>query len=260
MTEMNVVEAYIKFKSQLIIFVSGIPGCGKTGLAKRISHDFKLSYLDQTDFFKEKYDDEVTLPDGTKVINIYTDEAVDWDRFTKAINDKKSKGIVVVGVSFPDSIIKPKVDVDYHINLSISKQRCMEIRKEYLEKHKDDYPEEYAQLDTPVEKLKMNRLIFPYYLESVKNSTIDYKIPGNEITNDQIYDQAFGLIISFIENYLYEIRPTESKIQPQDGTIDLGLEDSSSTSSDIHDGPLVHFDNLDDQAYWYNYEDAKKGY
>jgi uridine kinase len=42
---MNIVEAYIKKKSQLIILVSGFSGSGKTTLAREIERDFKINIL-----------------------------------------------------------------------------------------------------------------------------------------------------------------------------------------------------------------------
>ena len=35
--KMNIVEAYIKFKGQLLIFVSGLSGCGKSTIGKKIA-------------------------------------------------------------------------------------------------------------------------------------------------------------------------------------------------------------------------------
>jgi uridine kinase len=52
---MNIVEAYIKFKGQLIIFISGLPACGKLILAKTIQTDFSLKLLNQFDYYKEDY-------------------------------------------------------------------------------------------------------------------------------------------------------------------------------------------------------------
>lgn len=198
---MNVVEAYIKFKGQLIIMISGINGCGKTTLAKNISNDMKLTRLDQFDYYKKDYDKKVTLSDGTTLINLHTDEAIDWDRFNNDVNKYKKNGVVVTVFSAP--IDKLNFDTDYHIHLSISKKKCLERRRIFLTEHKEKYYDEYKLIGTPTEKLKMNKLIFPYYLKSIKKMKINKFIKVSNKTDDQIYDIVFDLIIKFIEKYLY---------------------------------------------------------
>ena len=42
---MNILEAYIKYNGQLIIFISGLTGCGKTKLAKKLAFDYKCKIL-----------------------------------------------------------------------------------------------------------------------------------------------------------------------------------------------------------------------
>lgn len=197
---MNIVEAYIKFNGQLLIFISGLPGCGKLKLAKNISKDFKLKIIDQYEYYKKDYDVTATLPDGTKIINWYTDDAVDWDKFNDDINKYKKDGLIVIGVSLIENTITSKPD--YHFHLNISKQLCIEKRKEFLQEHKDKYEEDYKVVNTPIEKLKMNQLIFPYYLESIKKSKINKFININEMTDQQVYDMAFDVLIDMIKKYL----------------------------------------------------------
>ena len=149
---MNVVEAYIKFKSHLVIFISGISGCGKNTIAKKISNNFKIYLIEQFNYYKKDYDQKITLPDGTKITNLYTDDAFDWDRLNSDINKVKHEGVVISGVALTDKITtKP----DYHIHLSISKQICLEKRRDYIKKNKEKYPDEFKQIDTPIEKFKI---------------------------------------------------------------------------------------------------------
>jgi len=210
---MNIVEAYIKFKGQLLIFISGLPGCGKLTLAKKIASDFKLKLIDQFDYYKKDYDVKVTLPDGTIIINWYTDDAVDWDKFNKDLNEFKKTGLIVVGFSLPED--KIKTEVDFHMHLNISKQVCMDKRKVFLEKHKDKYEEEYKLIGTPIEKLKMNQLIYPYYLESTKKSKINKFINMTMMTDEQVYDDAFDKILTFINEYLYQSQSTQTDTSPR---------------------------------------------
>ena len=53
-TKMNIVEAYIKKRKQLIILISGFSGCGKTVIAKNISKDFNISFLNLNNFMKKQ--------------------------------------------------------------------------------------------------------------------------------------------------------------------------------------------------------------
>ena len=50
---MNYIEAYIKFKGQLVVFISGLSGCGKTKISKKISNSFKIKLIDQNKYYKK---------------------------------------------------------------------------------------------------------------------------------------------------------------------------------------------------------------
>ena len=200
---MNIVEAYIKFKKQLLILISGLPGCGKLALAKNIAKDFNLKLIDQIDYYKENYDVKSTLSDGTVVINWYSDNAIDWDKLNNDIDEFKKTGLIVIGISLPEDKIKSSVD--FHMHLNISKQICMEKRKEFLEKNKDNnkYQQEYKLIGTPLEKTIMNQLIFQYYLDAIKKSKINKFINITEMTDQQVHDDVFDKVITFITDYLY---------------------------------------------------------
>ena len=238
---MNIIEAYIKFKGQLLIFISGLPGCGKLELAKNISEDFKLKIIDQYNYYIQDYSFTTKLPDGTEVVNWYTDDAIDWDRFNQDIKAMKGDGLLVIGISFPEDKIESKPD--YHIHLNISKQACVERRKMFLEKHKDEenYGEDYKLIGSVTEKLKMNQLIFPYYLESIKKAKINKFININEMNNDVVYDTAFDALIDMIKKYLKQDNgqsnkseseeESDSDIRSSDSSINSDSENQTSTDT-----------------------------
>lgn len=199
---MNIVEAYIKFKGQLLIFVSGLSGCGKTYVAKNIARDLKIKIIDQFDYYKKDYINKTTLQDGTEINNWHTDEAIDWDLLNEDINTFKKDGLVVSGFALKENNISSKDDI--HIHLNITKQNCIVRRKEYLEKNKDKYKTEYENIDSPIEKLKMNQIIYPYYLESTKLSKINKFINMNILSEEEAYDDVFNSIIKLISEYLYK--------------------------------------------------------
>jgi uridine kinase len=190
---MNVIEAYTKFRGQLIIIISGLSGCGKTTIAKELSDDLKLKFIDQHDYYIKDYDTKEILSDGTEIINYDTDDAIDWEKLNNDINDKKN--VIISGFSFPTEKIKFKSD--YHIHLKISKQKCLEQRKQFLEN--DDKK-------TTIETLKFNKFTFPYYLSSVEKSKIDKFININEISDQEISDAIFNWIVESVEIWLYKIK------------------------------------------------------
>lgn len=184
---MNIVEAFIKFQHGLIILLSGLDGCGKMALAKNISRDFKIGLIDQRDFYREDYDQKVTFPNGQEVINYETDDAVDWDKFNEQVKQMAPKGVVISGFSFP--VEKLGFKPNYYIHLTMSKQLCMEKRK---------------IMDDATEKLKMNQLTFPYYLESMKKFPIDKIINTNDKNDDSIYDEVFDYLIPEIDRVVHK--------------------------------------------------------
>ena len=199
---MNIVDAYIKFKGQLVIFITGMPGCGKTLVAKRLSRDFKINLFNQSDYYKKDFNLTISLPDGSKVVNLYTDEAIDWTRLNQDILDVKNRsgGVVLYGFALPRD--KFSFEVDFHVHLGINKQNCLKRRHDFLQKNKEQYPEDYKLINSKIEKLKLNQLIYPYYLESIKKSKINKFIDINELNEEQIYDVVFDTLIKFIQSYI----------------------------------------------------------
>lgn len=258
---MNIVEAYIKFKGQFIILISGLPGCGKLNIAKSLSKDFKFKLLDQYNYYKKDYNEMSTLQDGTKVINWYNDNAIDWDKLKDDIEKDKKKGVIVVGISFPQD----KIRGDYHVHLTMSKQMCMDKRKEFLEKHKDEnkYDQEYKILNTPTEKLIMNQLIFPYYLEARKNSKIDKWINMDTIeSEDDVYDIVFNHMLDIVKTYLAEhdkqiISEKTAKVTKDTET----CPETISSSIELLDEPRESYDRNTDmiEEYFMKPEDFDEG-
>lgn len=209
---MNIVEAYIKINSQLVILLSGMSGCGKNDVGKFISRDFKIPLLQQIDYYKQDYNKTVILPNGESVVNLHADDAIDWNKLNTDLNRLKNNGVVLVGIALPED--KISVKPNFHIHMSISKKACLDRRRQFIEKHKDEYPEEYKNLESSTEKLKMNQLIFPYYLEIIKRSKINKFINIENKTDQDIYDEIFDYIINKIETELYKNRNDINLIEP----------------------------------------------
>jgi hypothetical protein len=206
---MNIVEAYTKYNGQFIIFISGLLGCGKSSLATKISDNFKMTLIDQYDYKKKDYSEKKMLPDGTEHINWFTDDAIDWEKLNADINSNKSKGVIIVGTSLTDKI---KSKANFHLHLSIPKKICMTKRTALIQKNKERYPEDFDFIGTPTESLKMNQMIFPYYLESKGKSSIDKYLNAVNMSSEQIYDEAWDTLIDYVkENVMAVYKKHEDK-------------------------------------------------
>jgi len=198
---MNVVDAYIKFKGQLIILISGLYGTNKTKLAQQLEHDFKIRRLNQFDYFKENFDKKEKILEETEkpieLINWYQDDAIDWDKLNNDVDKSKSKGVVISGLVFPKELIKFKPN--FHIHLNISKQTSLEKLKDKLEAD-----EMYENLNEEIVKRIMNKFLYPYYLNSIERSAIGKFIKIKDHDMSKVYDELFDYLIEYIEKYLYE--------------------------------------------------------
>lgn len=209
---MNIVDAYIKFNSQLIILISGFSGSGKTVLARNIQRDFKLSFLNLNDFYREDYNEMVDLGNNIKVIDWDNPDSIDWNKFNTKVNLDKSKGIVISGFGFP----RDKIDFkpDFHIRIDVPKPLLLDLRHKYLEENKDNKLNEFKNTET--EKLILNKLSYGHYLKIKENSeyTYVYNLYGlseeESVNLDKItektYDVIFDYVIKEIEKNVYKPR------------------------------------------------------
>jgi adenylate kinase family enzyme len=194
---MNIVEAYIKKKGQLIILISGFSGSGKTTLAREIERDFKIKFVNLNDFFKESYNEVIDLGHDIKVVDWDNPNAINWDKFNETIDKEKASGIVVSGFAFPAD--KLKFEYDFHINVYIKKDKLIEKRQKYLDENKDNPLNEIN--DEKTQLFIINNLTFKHFLASKDKNA--YVIDSSELTPDHIYDKIFEYIKVGIEKYLY---------------------------------------------------------
>lgn len=211
---MNIVEAHIKLKNQLVILISGLSGTGKTKLAKSISELFKIKFINMNDYCDKNYNKTIKLPSGVEVINWDTDDIYDWNKFNGDMDKYAKDGVIVCGVVFPKDKIKFKLD--FHIHIKLNKQNLFKKRTEYLEEHKEDCQEVGRNVDKNIEYTIFNQLTFPYYLGMAERSDITKFINANEYANldqivydEKLFDDAFDYLIKGIEKKIYGEKTVE---------------------------------------------------
>ena len=208
---MNIIEAFIKYRGQLVILISGMSGCGLTQLCKTMSDDLGLSMIGYNKYCVENYDVKVKLPSGVEMINWDTDEIVEWESFINDINKNKSKGVIAYGQSFPSSKIDNKFTPDVHIHIKISKKNLLKRRQDYNKRHQDECEK---IPDQEIDLTLFNNLTYPYYMGTVQNSHITKFINGNDYIDSKDYDkkiadETFAYVTKFIEEWLNEYDRTK---------------------------------------------------
>ena len=198
-TKMNIVEAYLKKRKQLVILISGFSGCGKSVIAKNIAKDFNIEYLNLNNFMKEDYA-ETTTPKillDKKIIDWDDPTAINWDEFNNKINEIKNKGVIVSGFGFPSD--KLQFHTHYHIHLKISKDLLLKNRKEYKLENADTKLE---NIDEELEKKILNNISYPHYIEILGKSKVNTTIQVGENLKET-YDSVFDNLIEFINDKVY---------------------------------------------------------
>ena len=241
---MNVLEVYLKVHGQLIIVISGLSACGKSVLANNLSSVLKIPIIKQKEFYKTDYDVKIKLPNDVEVIKWDSDDAIDWNKLNNKIKEAGKTGVILTGTTFPQELIK--FEPIYHFHIIVSKQHCLEQRMEILEKNKDKYEDEYKRIEDGTEKLIMNKLTYPYYKESREKNKIDKYYNIHEMEQDDIYSDAFDVLINKLEDYLYKSHDftanSESTIISTDISSDTDVKfvkDTSNASSSIFDPPTT---------------------
>ncbi len=102
----------------LNILITGIPGVGKTTIAKSIAKKFGLNYFSEKDLLK-KDDYKIETEYGTNV------KVVDLKKFSNSVNSvlqkvSNKKGMVLDGLIFPYVISNLKIKLDFIFVLKLN--------------------------------------------------------------------------------------------------------------------------------------------
>lgn len=195
---MDLAEAFIKAKKNLIIYISGMTCSGKTKLAKALAKIIKADHYQQKSYYNLEKANKKILPNNVTVVNWDSDNAVDWDKMKKDIEEHTGKLIVSGNAMVNDKLPKP----DFHIHITISKQKCLENRIEYIKENKDRFPKEFDQLDSGTEKLKMNILTLPYYFSLKERMTVTKWLNAMKMDEDKLIDESLSYLFAMMKQQL----------------------------------------------------------
>jgi hypothetical protein len=187
---MNIKEAYLKYKKQLVILVSGLAGSGKTVVSKLIADDYEITHLKLKDYFLDQH----------KLSKKFSFDAIDWDKVNQEVDKLKHTGVIVSGLLFDDS--KMTFNSDYNIHIKISKQNWLTNRSENLIKTNKENHEELMI----TEKKDFNAIWYPYYLSNLNASRIDKFYNINETDLDKLYNDIFDQLSFFIKKSLDDLK------------------------------------------------------
>jgi len=193
---MNIIEAYIKFKDQLIILISGLSGSGKTYVAKNINNDFKLQCMSLESYCKKKYNKKVKISDKLTVVDWDDLDSYNWEKFNKDVEFNK-RGVIVTGTAFPRDRIYFQPDV--HINITTSKGQVIENRRKFIKTHPSLCNDMKKILYTHDEIDYINKVVYPHYVNDIKKSNVNKFFKG---TLEEIVDNVFNFIIEKIQKYV----------------------------------------------------------
>jgi hypothetical protein len=245
---MNILEAYIKFKKQLIILVSGISGSNKRVIASHLAKVLKLKHIKLESYIDKSYDkpenySEINI-DGIESKSLIWDnikDSVDWHKFNKDVNNFKTKGVIVSGLGFPTDLIN--FVPDYYAHINIPKQVLMEKRQKYFDENKDNSRVE--EMIKSVEKLSKgkfdvmryekyiyNKFTHPIIKDIVSSSNISKFLNGGKMSDDEMLKEMFSNIMERISAWLdkYKLSDDEYRYVTSEST---NVDDVDSEEYDV---------------------------
>jgi uridine kinase len=224
---MNIIEAYLKYNKQLLIFITGLSGSGKTFQSTKLATDLKIHVIHLRDYYKSTVENKndnieyinipdrsninndqptmlldthkkIKLPDGNVVYNQYSTKLLDIVKLNNDINKHIQTGLIVSGFPIPEKLINFKID--YHIHLGIT-----------FDKYTEYLLEKKNQLNYNDIQKKYTLVIKPYYKNIIKDLKINKFLNlKNFNSKEKIYDNIWDLIINYISKWLTKNNPNST--------------------------------------------------
>jgi hypothetical protein len=118
----------------------------------------------------------------------------------KEVNKHKEQGVVVVGAAFPTDRLDFKPNL--HIHLFTKKQDIARIRHDIMKKNPGKYSEFEQILDTPLELLYINKIVYPHYVKNQEASIVNISVDVVNLPPEKIYEDAFDEVIKFVNIFI----------------------------------------------------------
>lgn len=187
---MNILEAFIKKYSQLVILILGLPCTNKSEIAKELEIDLRLPILNINDYLiKDKFKE---LEFDNVVFKIYEDtDNYDWDKFNNDVGGLKSSGVIIYGNYIDSNKINFKCDFSFFYSMNMTLCKQILIEKNLLDTN--DLKQN--------ESIYFEKIFIPKYEELKQNIKFNKFYNIKEDTKfDDSYDNIFDLLMDLIKS------------------------------------------------------------
>lgn len=134
---------------------------------------------------------DITFSNGVKMKNWDCKEALNIDKMNNAITEHLSKeGVIFSGFACRDEWFTMKID--FHIHLQIDIDTC------YLRR------QEQGKDSVKMGHIIVKELVYPFYMETLKKSRIDFTIDANKKT-EKTLDKIITCLIQSADTILLKL-------------------------------------------------------
>lgn len=196
---MNIVEAFIKKYSQLIILIIGMPCTNKSEIAKELKTDLNIPIININSYLnKSKYDEVIFQNIKFKIYDF--SENYDWEKFNFDVNSLKTSGVIIYGNYLDLSKINFKYDFAFFYSMNVLLCKKILNEKKIINFNES---EPISQTINSKEKIYFDNIFNPKYQEIKKkikfNKFFNIK---KDTTFDDSYNELFDLLMNLIESKL----------------------------------------------------------
>lgn len=191
MSQINILEAFIKKYNQFILLIIGLPCTNKSIIAKELEIDLKLpiiyinSYVEKNNFIKKEVENiKFKLYDHTDNYN--------WEKLNKDVDKiiKDKGGLILYGSFIDTEKINFNINFTFFLNMNNTLCRDVLIKKKHIPYKEDDKRIKiyFEKIFNPIyDTLKLNISVNKFY-------NIKEKTSFNEIY-DNLFDTLMDLIL-----------------------------------------------------------------
>ena len=198
---MNIIEAYIYHKTQLIIAISGFITDKTEKIINVLCSDLKINKINLCSYYKTSFADKITFDDNTTQMDFESNDIYNWNDINNVVNNNKKNGIIIYSPYIPSE--QCNFDIDIHIHITSNKHTIFDYMDNQIKKNPDIYK---ALINKKNLKHYVDNIIFKRYEQNIRNMKINKFIKLNDSNNnylDELYGNIFDYIITKIKKFLY---------------------------------------------------------